>query len=299
MNFYENVKFDYEGRIVDFYSPWAGHKFFAYDFIRNIRPGVVVELGTYKGMSFYTFCQAVKDARYDASLYAIDTWQGDEQGGFYEEDIFKIVQEIKEASYGSLKIKLLRERFNDAVGEFEDDSIDLLHIDGLHTYEAVKHDFETWFGKVKKKGVIFFHDICAVRDGFGVNKFWGELHGQYKTIEFHQSYGLGVLFKSSEGYQAYLDRERDLQIRYTRIAEDKKNEEVQRFLAERDGKIGSLSEQVAILNEQVVALNEQIVILKQTMNQAINSIHQSTSWRLTRPLRYLGRWVSCGKGIVQ
>jgi hypothetical protein len=253
---------------------------------------MIVELGTYKGNSFYSFCQAVKDARYDAKLYAVDTWQGDEHGGFYEDDVFKIVQEIKKEFYDDLKIKLLRGKFDDAVCEFEDDSIDLLHIDGLHTYEAVKHDFETWFPKVKKTGTILLHDICIARDDFGVNKFWEELHGQYNKIEFHQSYGLGVLFKNIDGYQTYVSGERDLQVRYTRIAEDKQNEEMIKFLAERDARIASLSEHNTSLSEQITSLSERII----SLNQTINSIYQSTSWRLTRPLRFLSRLVKPSKG---
>jgi hypothetical protein len=78
--------------------------------IRNVKPKLIVELGTHKGTSFFSFCQAVKDARYDANLYAVDTWQGDEHAGFYDDNVFKEVKEIKEKYYGGLKIKLLRKK---------------------------------------------------------------------------------------------------------------------------------------------------------------------------------------------
>ena len=93
-----------------------------------------------------------------------------------------------------MKINLIRKTFDEAVLGFKDDSIDILHIDGLHTYEAVKHDFETWLPKVNQNGIVLFHDIKVGEDDFGVYKLWEELKKKYATIEFFQSFGLGVLF---------------------------------------------------------------------------------------------------------
>ncbi len=257
-----NRTFEYEDMFQDFNWPWAGHKQFGYDLIRNVKPQTIVELGTHKGTSFFSFCQAVKDARYDANLYAVDTWQGDAHAGFYDDNVFKEVTEITKKYYGCLKIKLLRKNFDEAANEFESNSIDLLHIDGLHTYKAVKHDFETWLPKVNKDGMILLHDIFINRNDFGVYKLWSELKKEYKTIEFYQSYGLGVLFKDSARYKTLIDRDREWQIRYSYIAEDKKNEEInniEKSLAERD--------------EQITAL------------------YQSTSWRITKPLRFAGNQI--------
>ena len=285
-----NRKFEYEDMFQDFYWPWAGHKYFAYDLIRNVKPKLIVELGTHKGTSFYSFCQAVKDARYDANLCAVDTWHGDEQTGFYDDNVFKEAKEIKEKYYGGLKVNLLRKKFDEAVGEFENNSIDLLHIDGLHTYTAVKHDFDTWFHKVKKDGIILLHDIFISRDDFGVHKFWKELKSQYKTIEFHQSYGLGVLFKDSTRYQTFIDKEREWQIRYSYIAEDKKNEETrksfttfEKSLAERDSQ-----DETVRRGEWALGLDQQL----KDAQAKIAQITSSNSWKITQPLRELRRWLT-------
>ena len=62
-------------------------------------------------------------------------------------------------------------------GYDEEDKLDILHIDGDHSYEGVKSDFLTYSPLVKKGGLVIFHDICehAAETGCNVRKFWLEL----------------------------------------------------------------------------------------------------------------------------
>lgn len=160
---YYEPKFEYEADFQDLGGPWAGHKYFAYDLVRNVSLRRIVELGTEKGTSFFSFCQGVKDGGLDIELNAIDTWKGDQHTGPYDESVFLRFIEIKNAHYSGLNINLLKRTFDDALDDFENHSIDLLHIDGTHAYEAVKHDFESWFNKVKDGGIILFHDVAEKR----------------------------------------------------------------------------------------------------------------------------------------
>lgn len=187
------------------YSPWSGHRRFVYDLVANIRPECIVELGSYYGCSAFTFLQALKDFDMKSYFYAIDTWEGDSfTENDYKENIYDSYKNIQEKLFAGQNAIMKRMTFDKACCDFEEESIDLLHIDGSHTYEDCRHDFEKWFSKVSKKGIILFHDISDDRlDGelLGSHLFWQEIKEQFPfTLEFPYSFGLGVLFLDEEEY---------------------------------------------------------------------------------------------------
>jgi predicted O-methyltransferase YrrM len=161
--------------------------------IAMTRPRRLVELGTHWGTSYCAFCQAVKELRLSTACFAVDTWQGDSHAGYYTSEVLDNLAAHHNQHY-TMFSELVRSTFDDAMPRFADKSIDILHIDGLHTYEAVAHDFETWLPKVSDRGVVLLHDI-EVRDrpGFGVWRFWDEIKQRYPHFAFHHSHGLGVL----------------------------------------------------------------------------------------------------------
>jgi len=78
------------------------------------------------------------------------------------------------------------------------EKLDMLYIDGDHTYEGVKKDYEMYQDLVKKDGWIIFHDINDSehhRDmGVGVGKFWKELQGHKQEFNTHKHWaGIGII----------------------------------------------------------------------------------------------------------
>jgi hypothetical protein len=173
-------------------GPWSGHRRFAYDLTRFMKPKTIVELGTQYGGSFFSFCQAVKDGDLKSQCFAVDTWEGDRHSGKYGNQVYQAVSQYSNQEYKGIS-NLIRSKFDQALVNFKDDSISLLHIDGLHTYEAVLHDYTTWHRKIAPQGIVLFHDITEKRGDFGVYKLWEGLK-MYPHLEFAHSHGLGVLF---------------------------------------------------------------------------------------------------------
>jgi hypothetical protein len=176
----------------DVNSGWNQHIPFAFWIVEVHKPSIFVELGTHCGTSYFSFCQAVAALRLPTRCFAVDTWRGDAHAGFYDQTVFAQVDACNEAKYAGFS-RLVRSTFEEALPHFLDGSIDLLHIDGLHTYEACRQDFESWLPKLSRRAIVLLHDTNVRERGFGVHRLWAELAGRYPHFEFVHEHGLGVL----------------------------------------------------------------------------------------------------------
>lgn len=171
---------------------WHGHLSFAAWLVEYFKPQIIVELGVFRGDSLSAFAQSSRDLQCKNKIYGVDKWLGDITTGNYGEEVYAELKDYFILNYP--EVKLIREYFDDALAYFDNASIDLLHIDGCHEYDAVKNDYEKWISKMSKNGIILFHDITAYEPKFGVHKFWSEIQNTHPSISFEHSNGLGVLF---------------------------------------------------------------------------------------------------------
>lgn len=193
---YRPIVFSEPGRVVDPPS-WLEHIPFAYWIVDALGPSLFVELGTHSGNSYAAFAQAIQMLGLSTAAYAVDTWLGDSQAGFYDERVFDEWSHYHDRQFSSFS-RLVRSTFEEAAEHFPDGDIDLLHIDGCHTYEALTRDFTTWRPKLSVRGVVILHDINVRERDFGAWRVWEELRRERPTFAFLHGHGLGVVGVGSE-----------------------------------------------------------------------------------------------------
>jgi hypothetical protein len=268
-------------------SAWLEHAPFAFWLVDAIRPDSIVELGTHNGFSYFVFCEAIRRLGLPTRAFALDTWDGDDQAGFYGEDVFESVAAVNAAEYSSFST-LLRGYFDDGLDSIAHGSVDLLHIDGRHGYDDVRHDFEAWLPKLTDRGVVVFHDIAEHQEGFGVWQFWEEISEQYPSFDFVHNHGLGILVVGRlvpAGLRPLVDvsadHREDIRGAYESLgAEVTRQHALQSVSSEAERLHGELEQA-----RQEIAADAHVV---RGLRAEIDELRQSTSWKVTRPLRAAG-----------
>lgn len=275
---------------------WVGHIPFVMWLIENTKPQTLVELGTHTGNSYFSMCQSVKENALPTRCYAVDTWQGDLHQGPYEDDVYHSVKQYNDSHYSEFS-DLLRMTFDEALPKFSEGTVDLLHIDGLHTYEAARHDFETWLPKLSDRAIVLFHDTSVRRLDFGVWRLWEELSVKYPNIHFDYSQGLGVLFVGMKQPLVIND------LLNSWVAQDglilvhqifARLGHIVEFEHKTTNVINQAQSEIDSINQALAKSDGQIKILNQQKNELHNEIEMlrfSKSWRVTKPLRDVSRWL--------
>jgi predicted O-methyltransferase YrrM len=169
--------------------------------IEKLNPKNIIEIGTASGATLFLL---TKLSSPDSKIMSIDLPSGSFGGGYskWQGDFFKSfikpTQQMECLRASSHEISSL----NSAKSYFKDSKIDLLFIDGDHTYEGVKKDFELYAPLVSDNGIIVFHDI-ALHDPDSLCKvsvFWEEIKNNFHFEEIiydkNQKWaGIGILKK--------------------------------------------------------------------------------------------------------
>jgi predicted O-methyltransferase YrrM len=153
-------------------------------FLKGRAAEVVLEIGTGRGGTLWLWSHLEGNK----CVISIDLWGGAFGGGPSEDDMARIenwVDREKETyvnNRDSHKTETLEEVKEALAGR----QLDILFIDGDHTYEGCRQDFEMYSPLVKPGGVIVFHDILEHPTELNchVDKVWTELTPKYEAHEF-------------------------------------------------------------------------------------------------------------------
>lgn len=144
--------------------------------IKQKKPKIILEIGTAAGGTLFLFSRVASE---NAIIISVDLPGGNFRGisspmkiPFYK-SFAKAKQKIYLIRDNSHKLKV----FNKVKSILNGKKIDFLFIDGDHTYEGVKKDFETYSTLVDELGIIALHDVALhpKESGCDVKLFWDTL----------------------------------------------------------------------------------------------------------------------------
>jgi len=186
------------------------------ELVDDHNPETIMEIGTLRGGTFYIWSRYVDSAEH---LISVD---------LPGKGIKKMRDKLLKEFAPSKEVDVIRgsSHSDKTLEEVEEkvEKVDFLLIDGDHSYEGVKEDFEMYKDLVAEGGIIAFHDIvphasnrkeykerlrsndeieekhvAVGSPNWGVAEFWDEIEEDYETQEFiahpdQQGKGIGVIY---------------------------------------------------------------------------------------------------------
>jgi predicted O-methyltransferase YrrM len=158
-----------------------------------------LEIGTWSGGTLFMTCRVGKP---DATVISVDLPGGRFGGGYVWPRKFvyrkftknnQILHLLRKDSHDPDTRNLVRSLLGNS-------PLDFLFIDGDHTYDGVRADFEMYAPLVRSGGIVAFHDIAEhpPQSKCEVNRFWNEIKLRYRCLEIIKDplqgwAGIGIL----------------------------------------------------------------------------------------------------------
>jgi predicted O-methyltransferase YrrM len=170
------------------------------EMINRMELKVILEIGTANGGTLFLFSHMASEG---ATIISIDLPGGRFGGGY---PAWRTLL-YKSFALPGRRLCLLRadshkgDTLEQVKAILAGREIDFLFIDGDHTYEGVKMDFEMYSPSVKKGGIVAFHDIVThpSETGCEVSKLWEEMKSRYNHLELVKDQsqnwaGIGIIY---------------------------------------------------------------------------------------------------------
>jgi predicted O-methyltransferase YrrM len=185
---------------IPFYSGLGDSANLLYGFVRAMKPQVCVEIGSARGRSTCFIAMALKENGHGI-LHAIDPHSSANWNEARGSDTFKILNDNISKLGLSHQVSIIRSTSESAAAQWNC-QIDMLFIDGDHSYEGVKSDWRLFKRFVHPFGVVVFHDTLWdlrpdpqwTRADMGVPRFVDELRSRgYPVITIERDFGVSIV----------------------------------------------------------------------------------------------------------
>jgi predicted O-methyltransferase YrrM len=176
-------------------SAWLLH-----GLVRSLKPRCVVEIGSAAGASTCFIAQALREND-EGRLWAIDPHVRTEWNDRGAEDSHaQLVANLRALDLSS-RVEIVRAFSHEAAARWRD-PIDLLFIDGDHSFEGVERDWRLFSPFVREFGFVVFHDTLWdrrpdarwAREGMGVPRFVEALREQgFPIVTVDRNFGVSLV----------------------------------------------------------------------------------------------------------
>ena len=169
--------------------------------LRRRKLRTVVEIGTFRGGTFWLWCQLATE---EAHIVSIDLPEKSAAGRKRQGDLRNCAVASQHLSF-VWNHSQMRATQTQLARLLDGDAIDFLFIDGDHRYEAVRRDFQLYSPLVRPGGIVAFHDILhhPRLPNHQVERYWRELKKDHPFKElvdardergWGQWGGIGVIY---------------------------------------------------------------------------------------------------------
>lgn len=155
----------------------------------------IVEVGVFKG----EFAKELIKIFSPKKIYLVDIFQGHAKSGDKDGNNYQVVNldnefiKLKKEYDTNPSVDIIKSDSKTFLKELPDNSIDLIYIDGDHSYEGVKNDLQLSFSKVKNNGYICGHDYIEPR-----------FKGVVRAVnEFCEENNLTIKYITNDGCPSY------------------------------------------------------------------------------------------------
>lgn len=135
-------------------SASIGEKMLLYWLIRELKPKVIIETGTHKGLATLYMAHAIHDEGYDGHIHTADPYTTWNQKGNFD----KFPELSKYITFYPIMGK-----------DLPVENVDFAFIDGFHEKHEVDPEIDALFPKLSDNACVIFHD-CWYGNTDGVNE---------------------------------------------------------------------------------------------------------------------------------